>query len=792
MTIDHNDPRLTAYVLDELDPAERLELERELAESAELRAEIDSLRHTAMFVSGELGGAFAKARAFQPLPAREERHAVAALSSEPVSAASMSGNMTRRKRPSLRRPLAVLAIAASVMIVSGLLWMPSLRKSALAPSLASHTPRTIGVGQTRQPRDLGVAGAVVVEQNAASAGPAAAQIQGIVPEPTAGQSQRGRQSGERAGYEIVTTEAAPAPTQPATPLYVVGKEVYETPPAAIVKGDAAAAMPNVVPQRPESLQKLAELGPVQLGVRFSAEQQTLTRRAGVTREWYYADESRRLQEGIDRFGWEPRRPGANPYDVPVEHNTEAYARINDNPFQAVAQHPLSTFSIDVDTASYANVRRFLKQGALPPADAVRIEELVNYFDYDYDGPSDATPFAVHNEIVACPWKPEHRLLRVALKGRTIEAGQRPASNLVFLLDVSGSMNDPNKLPLVKQAMRMLVEKLTENDRVAIVVYAGASGLVLPSTTANNKETILSAIENLQPGGSTNGASGIELAYDTAVANLLKEGTNRVILCTDGDFNVGVTNEGDLTRLIEEKAKSGVFLSVLGFGMGNYKDSTLEKLADKGNGNYGYIDTAGEARKLFVEQIEGTLVTIAKDVKIQIEFNPARVASYRLLGYENRVLAAEDFNDDKKDAGEIGAGHVVTALYELVPAGQSTGAESVDPLKYQPQQAVAEAPNASDETLTLKLRYKEPTASESKLLEFPLQDKGAEFSEASKDTQFAASVALFGMLLRGSEHKGAGSYDAALEIAQSAKGADEHGYRAEFIELVRKAKELTTK
>jgi len=354
--------------------------------------------------------------------------------------------------------------------------------------------------------------------------------------------------------------------------------------------------------------------------------------------------------------------------------------------------------------------------------------------------------------------------------------------------VSGSMQPENKLPLIKRAMRLLVEQLTENDRVALVVYAGSSGLVLPSTTADHQEQIIAALDRLGAGGSTQGSAGIQLAYETAVANFVKGGVNRVILCTDGDFNVGITDQGQLTRLIEEKAKSGVFLSVLGFGMGNIKDSTLEKLADQGNGNYGYIDTLNEARKVFVEQMTGTLITIAKDVKIQIEFNPAQVAAYRLIGYENRLLRKEDFNDDKKDAGEIGAGHTVTALYEMVPAGQPIATPAVDPLKYQTP--VAPATGApSGELLTLKLRYKQPDGDTSKLMTIPVSDAGQGFDRSSGDFQFAAAVAAFGMVLRDSPHKGSASYELVSELAGAGLGFDPGGYRAEFVELVKKARSL---
>jgi Ca-activated chloride channel family protein len=484
----------------------------------------------------------------------------------------------------------------------------------------------------------------------------------------------------------------------------------------------------------------------------------------------------------------PARPEAEEIAPPA--NTEAYSRIDDNPFIAVAQEPLSTFSIDVDTASYANVRRFLNQNTLPPKDAVRIEELLNYFPYDDPPPSNASedPFSVRVELAGCPWNGDHRLARIGLKGRPIDQEKRPPSNLVFLIDVSGSMGPPNKLPLLKSSLQRLVEQLGENDRVAIVVYAGASGLVLPSTSCLHKPEILSALEQLQSGGSTNGGAGIQLAYDMAVAHFIKGGTNRVILATDGDFNVGVASEGELTRLIEQKARSGVFLSVLGFGMGNLKDANLEKLADKGNGHYAYIDTAQEAEKVLVQEMGSTLVTIAKDVKIQVEFNPSKVGAYRLIGYENRLLAKQDFNDDRKDAGEIGAGHHVTALYELVPAGKEKDLPGgVDPLKYQKAAGGSAVP--SRESLTVKLRYKEPDGQESRLLERGVVDEGAEYARASADFKFASAVAGFGMLLRDSPHRGSLSYAGVRELAESAIGADPSGYRKEFVELVRKAQEL---
>lgn len=469
-------------------------------------------------------------------------------------------------------------------------------------------------------------------------------------------------------------------------------------------------------------------------------------------------------------------------------DTEEYDMINENPFRRVVDHPLSTFSIDVDTASYANIRRMLNQGILPPADAVRIEEMINYFSYDYAEPDGEHPFAAHLAITESPWTDGHQLVRIGIKGKEIAQETRAPINLVFLLDVSGSMNQPNKLPLVKRALKMLVRNLDERDRVAIVVYAGASGLVLPPTACDDDQAILDALERLQAGGSTNGGAGIELAYATALEHFATNGINRVILCTDGDFNVGTVQTGDLVRMVEQKAKDGIFLSVLGFGMGNYKDATLEQLANKGNGNYAYIDTFNEARKVLVDQLTGTLITIAKDVKIQIEFNPACVAGYRLIGYENRMLNKEDFNDDTKDAGEIGAGHTVTALYELIPADHPIGdTPAVDDLRYQ--SVTKTEAQLADEIMTVKIRYKKPNGNTSTRLTFPLSGEPQAFQKVSDDFRFASAVAAFGMLLRDSEHKGTSSFDQILAIAESALGKDDFGYRREFMELVRNAKAL---
>ena len=467
---------------------------------------------------------------------------------------------------------------------------------------------------------------------------------------------------------------------------------------------------------------------------------------------------------------------------------EQYDRASESPFLLVARAPLSTFSVDVDTASYANVRRFLTRNTLPPAGAVRTEELINYFTYDYPAPTGPHPFSVNVEIGPAPWQPKHRLVRVGLRGKPVQKKRRPPSNLVFLIDVSGSMSDLNKLPLLRQGMKLLVDQLTENDRVALVVYAGASGLVLPSTacTHKNRPKILSALERLQAGGSTNGGAGIELAYQTAVAHFIKGGVNRVLLATDGDFNVGISSRGALVKLIKQKSKSGVFLSVLGFGMGNLKDATLEQLTNKGNGNYAYIDTINEARKVLVEQMTGTLITIAKDVKIQVEFNPARAQAYRLIGYENRRLANKDFANDKKDAGEIGADHRVTALYEVVPPGVKLPAAAR--LKYQKPTAIKGT--ASKELLTVRLRYKAPAGTRSTLLSVAATDAGAALEQTSADFKLAAAVAWFGMTLRGSTHAGQKPHQVITGLIRPSLGRDRNGRRAELMKLVKKAADLS--
>lgn len=475
-------------------------------------------------------------------------------------------------------------------------------------------------------------------------------------------------------------------------------------------------------------------------------------------------------------------------------NTEQYDLISENDFLKVVDNPLSTFSIDVDTASYSNIRRFLNNNQMPPRDAVRIEEMINYFDYNYPQPGWNQPFSITLEHGICPWNPGHHLVLVGLQGKELNERQTPPSNLVFLIDVSGSMSSPDKLPLLKESLKMMVAQLRSEERVSIVVYAGAAGLVLDSAPGYNKGLIMSAIDNLQAGGSTAGGQGIELAYAMARKNFLKDGNNRVILATDGDFNVGVSNDSQLVQLIEEKRKSGIFLTVLGFGTGNYQDGKMEKLANKGNGNYFYIDTLKEGKKVLVDELGSTLIAIAKDVKIQIEFNPSAVKAYRLIGYENRKLAKEDFNDDTKDAGELGAGHTVTALYEIIPANSwETTSTSVDPLKYQKQSKRKSVFNNDKEMMTVKLRYKEPKAGTSqiiaKVLNQPTNTLGRNWFGSSDNLQFASAVAEFGMLLRNSNFKGVSSYQSVLQRVQSSAYNDSHGYKNELIGLIQKASTL---
>lgn len=524
---------------------------------------------------------------------------------------------------------------------------------------------------------------------------------------------------------------------------------------------------------------------VEMGAPIVAEERPLTTRSATSSvgAGKSAQEPPAFSPPLSEFNRGFRGHGQS-LSFSSERNTEQYDRIVENEFHDARSEPLSTFSIDVDAASYSNIRRFINDGRLPPRDAVRVEEMINYFTYEYPQPRNDHPFSITTEIARCPWNPSRDLLLVGLQGKQYDANELPPGNLVFLIDVSGSMKSPDKLPLVKSAFRLLVKSLRPQDRVSIVVYAGHAGLVLPPTSGDRKEDILSAIDRLEAGGSTAGGAGIQLAYDIARNYFLEEGNNRVILATDGDFNVGVSGDDELVELIEQKRDEGIFLSVLGFGTGNLKDSKMEKLADKGNGNYAYVDNILEARRVFVGQLAGTLFTIAKDVKIQIEFNPAAVSSYRLVGYENRMLAKEDFNDDRKDAGELGAGHTVTALYEIVRAGSADPSGSVDPLKYGDNPSNGKPANRyEDEIATVKLRYKAPESSVSKRLAVTVRRSS---KSGSENVRFAAAVAEFGMILRDSKFKGSASFESVLALAREARGEDREGYRAEFIRLVETA------
>ena len=755
-----DDPSLTAHALGELDAAESARVQERLTTDPAAAAHVAAVR-------------------------REAATLTAALKSEPEPALA-------RHRGS-RWPVA-LAAAATLAAVG-------LTTFALMPSLdrARHAPSDLAMNEAREADAPGEAAEAAADPAAgagfggggggygdATAGPAESQA--------LGESDR-----------VARSRAA----SPADARADAARRLGDDADAAEAAGDVAAA--GELRQQLATVQRQQPSTPPPSAPTASAA----ARDAADPYGGYDNDPARvypklaNAADAADAIG-----PGRFNRDF----DTEEYDHTADNDFKRVADHPLSTFGVDVDTASYSNVRRFLTGGQLPPPDATRIEELVNYFDYDYAPPAEESPhpFAASVEVAAAPWSPDHRLVRVGLKAKEVSAAERKPSNLVFLLDVSGSMQDANKLPLVKASMKMLLDKLDARDRVAIAVYAGGSGLALPSTPASDRQTIINAIDSLAAGGSTNGAQGIELAYELAQSGFIDGGVNRVVLCTDGDFNVGVTDQGSLVRLIEDKAKSGVYLSVLGFGMGNLNDATMEMLSNKGEGNYAYVDTEAEARKVLVEQMSGTLQAVAKDVKVQVEFNPAQVSSYRLIGYENRVLAKEDFNDDVKDAGDVGAGHEVTALYEVVPttnppgvarfsgrgerdeqikalqakidasrtviengllsedgrgeleaqiarleseirALQATPVPPVDDLKYQDAPQPTTVAAASGEMLTVKLRYKQPDAPKeqgtSTLVEFPARDGGKGFEQADADFQFAAKVAGFGMLLRDSPHKG---------------------------------------
>ena len=882
MNLTPDDPKLTAYALGELDATERAAIEAALARSPECRRAVEEIRALAGVLTSELARDVATATSTltaEPWTRAGDLQSPSAPSSTPVGDYKSPTLAEGARTPTSAAPARRADAAADVGVRAPRPGAPGEGKVVFLPwrhwrtlGLAAAAALVVGFFVTKawhreQPKPF-----ARVDKRAPL------PLSNVVPQTPVTQTNGMARSVITVGaLELPRTNGTQRPTnqvaQAATKTWMeAGTNATIT--VTRSGGSVGAVTVNFATSDGLALARtdyIARNGTVTFAdeAKFSSLSVPIASDEAPRQNDYYRSVVPRYDDvGLDIAS------GTRSWTSRDLTTTAAYPRYVENPFTLVATEPLSTFSTDVDTASYANVRRFLNQNQLPPRDAVRIEELLNYFTYDYAPPTGAHPFAAHVEVAGCPWAPEHRLVRVGLKGRELKADKRPPSNFVFLIDVSGSMSPVTRLPLIKQSLRALVKRMTENDRVAMVVYASSSGTVLESTSAVNKEVILAAIDRLEAGGSTNGGEGIQRAYDLAVANFIKGGVNRVLLCTDGDFNVGITDRGQLLRLIEEKAKSGVFLTTLGVGDDNFKDATLQQLADKGNGNYHYLDSVEEGHKVLVEQMNATLVTIAKDVKIQIEFNPAQASAYRLIGYEKRILAKQDFNNDAKDAGEIGAGHTVTALYEVVPPGVQLRGD-VDPLKYQvntdntarskieelsarlnqklaelealkaerakrearptemkiatrtpaewheiraalaknleelkrvkPVDAARVASNEEQirvmdkilgqlghlrtELLTLKLRYKAPDGDKSTLMEIPVTDSGAKLARASADFKFASAVASFGMVLKDSAFKGTATFDSALELAQEGKGDDTHGYRAEFINLLGKAKAL---
>ncbi|MFA5057835.1 MAG: von Willebrand factor type A domain-containing protein [Opitutaceae bacterium] len=777
-----DDPRLTAYALGELEDDERVRIEAAVAADPALQAAVQEIRATAGRLSAALEA--------EPLPQPEPR-------------VHHEAYHTVRPARVFRFPywgMAALAAAACLTLVFILRELPVASKearqrdAALAGQTAaqpSEVEKASAAATVQPPNHVEIQFPKVAENAPASSGETADQWGVVVPNPPQAAAVAATDAAGAAGSTGGLPKAARL--RPDFDVAMDKRADYRAIGAGSSSKTVLADADNMPAAAPAVVGADDSGGGVNYDVALQAGKEFPSRPPSAFPETLPAPEPVPVPLPSGRV---VTSGGGQPF------NTEAYDYVADNGFLAVAQHPLSTFSVDVDTASYSNVRRFLAGGRRPPRDAVRIEELVNYFTYAYAAPkpADQDPFTASLEVASAPWAPTHRLVRIGLKGREVPTADRPAANLVFLIDVSGSMDEPNKLPLVQESLRMLVEKLKPEDRVAIVTYAGESGLALPSTPVSHRQEILDALDRLEAGGSTNGGMGIQLAYDVAKANFIPGGVNRVILATDGDFNVGVTDRGDLVRLIGEKAKSGVFLTALGVGMGNYKDATLEQLAGQGHGAYAYLDSAREARKVLAEQVNGTLAVIARDVKVQVEFNPVQVQAYRLIGYEDRLLKPEDFNNDKIDAGDIGAGHTVTALYEVIPAGVEWKPEAgVDPLKYQRPEArgqkpevgsrKSEARGGSGELLTVKIRYQAPEGGASRLLEFPLTDRGGAFADASPDFKFAAAVAGFGLVLRDSPHKGTATLDQVRHWAEQGTGSDAGGYRAEFISLVTRAEEI---
>ncbi len=761
MQLSPDDSRLTAFALGELnenDPAEHQQIAAAVAASPELSQAVVDIRATA----AALGEAFAAENA-QPMSdsAKDTIHA----------AAAGAARKPRQSRSLIFWP--VFGAAAALVLLAFM----------LAPSITS-------VLEVRQEASV-TADADNVKALKEQVGPQGA-TQRLDPKDA---DQRLRMDRH---LKLDSTAELDRLTGP-----VNGPIPAIAPPPVPVAVPVPERQESITVSRSDGLEAASALGTGRIGM----ERSTVNFMGVQAEADHFSPPSQRVrtQSQVRVNGLvivESPRPLPQPVDSfryrTEPWNTDAFDPIDEAAFRSPLIAPLSTFAIDVDTASYAVVRSRLDQGQLPPAAAVRIEELVNYFPYADQPPQVSVeeggdPFAVHTEMAPAPWAPEHRLLRVNLKGYEVSWDERPPSNLVFLIDVSGSMNRPNRLPLVKEALGLLVERLDGRDRVAIVVYAGASKLTLPSTTANNRETIRHAIDELVASGSTHASDGIQRAYQIARQHFIKDGNNRVILCTDGDFNVGITDRTELGEFVRKQADDGVSLTVLGFGMGNYKDNMLEYLTDKGSGIYAFIDTMGEARKFFLNQIASNLFTIARDVRIQVEFNPAAVKAYRLIGYENRLMKAEDFNDDSKRAGQIGPGHTVTAFYEIVPTGVDFEAPGVDPLRYQSTaRPGAEPDGVADELATVKIRYKRPAEEASELIERHVAMDAAEsFTAASNDFRFGAAVAAFGMRLRESENIGDFSWQSIRTVARDARGADPEGYRTDFLKLIDQAEKIQT-
>ncbi len=816
-TFDTNDDRLTTYAFGELDDAGRAEVEQLLATSPELQAELAELQNLAGMLRSEL------AREPVPTLTPDQRSELAiSVTARPATSPLFASSAKPTRRWTPRHWILAGVETSAAIAFMAIVWpfLPSQRTDSIKPLVSSEN-----VFQQHDSSDL--SGLTFCDAVVNTKAPASSRTSTQADSETQTNSEladlvsqtisdppRASDLAPDGGYNIISRDPKPkldvAGPVDANFENAASGRMSIAAKSALVKSNSGPDNkpkpgPKFMPEEHPATRKKQN---------FDAGQDTHgTDRSNAARpqdqvttqdERLTAKESKFNKDGHTSKYFYPRAEGelqGRSGDPSKGSGTETYEAPVENVFLTPAQQPLSTFSIDVDSASYSNVRRFLTQGQLPPAEAVRIEEMVNYFTYDYPRPKEGEPFSVTADAAPCPWQRGHYLARIALQARTIDKAKRPPTNLVFLLDVSGSMQAANKLPLVKQAMTMLAEELNERDRIAIVTYAGDAGVKLASTPGSDQVRIMQSIEALQAGGSTNGAAGINLAYEEALRHFNGEGENRVILCTDGDFNVGVSSDDQLVQLIQQQAKSKVFLSIFGFGMGNLKDAKLEKLADKGNGHYGYIDDLKEARRVFNEELTGTLYTVAKDVKIQLEFNPLTVGAYRLIGYENRALAARDFNDDTKDAGEIGAGHTVTALYEIVPRGLWPKTQAVDPLKYgnaSKEPAPADEPvkgnipaESADDLFTVKLRYKQPTADTSvKTVDYVVDDIAGKKVVPSADFLWAASVASFGMHLKHSQFKGQWTLEDLYETAQGAKGTDANGRRREFLDLIQAAKRLS--